>query len=606
MRRYLSGMRSIIIPLAGALAVGAGALAAQEQPSADLIVLNAKVHTMDGKRPRATTFAVAGGKFVVVGEDADVLKRRGGKTRVIDAKGRTAIPGLIDSHLHATRGGRFYNLELRWDGVPTLRQALDMVRTQAKRTPKGQWVRVIGGWSPYQFEERRMPTLEELSAAAPDTPVFVLFLYSRGFLNRAGVKELLITKETKAPQGGRYELGEHGAVLVADPNPMILYQTIGKLPELGEADKVNSTRHFYRELNRFGLTGAIDAGGGGHQFAKDYRSTKTLAENGELPIRISFYLFPQKPGEELQAFKGWVEGYKPGQEWAKGLVHGYALEGGGETLVWAAGDFENFMAERPVILETKEDRQKLADVMRVLIKNRWPFRIHATYDESITKILDVLEEVHRDTPLKGLRWFIDHAETASATNIKRIKTLGGGVAVQDRLAYAGELFKGRYGKEAAATAPPLRQLVDAGIPLGAGTDGTRVASYNPWVSLSWMVTGKTVGGAELRPKENRLTRDEALHLYTAGSAWFSRAEDLGRIAPGQHADFAVLSDDYFTVPEGRIANIESLLTVVSGKVVYAAGPFSEAAPPALPPPSPSWSPVAHFGGYQNHGKAAKP
>jgi predicted amidohydrolase YtcJ len=580
----------LILMLGGPLAVAGPEIA-------DLILTGAKVTTQDPRLPSADAVAVKDGKFLAVGSAKDVLKHRGDKTQMIDVKSRRAIPGLIDSHLHATRGGRFYNLELRWDGVPTLKDALAMVREQAKRTPAGQWVRVIGGWSPYQFAERRMPTLKELSDAAPDTPVFVLFLYSRGFLNGAGVKALGIAKETTSPQGGRYEVNEDGAILIADPNPTILYQAIAKLPELSESDQLNSTRQFYRELNRFGLTGAIDAGGGGHQFAKDYRATQMLAEKGQLPIRISFYLFPQKPSQELSDFKGWVREYKPGQGWAKDLVNGYVLEGGGETLVWAAGDFENFMAERPVILDTKENRQKLADVMRLLVQNRWPFRIHATYDESITKILEVLEEVNKDTPLRGLRWFIDHAETASRKNIERIKALGGGVAVQDRMAYAGELFKGRYGKEAAAAAPPLRQLIDAGVPLGAGTDGTRVASYNPWIALSWMVTGKTVGGTLLYPKENRLTRDEALRLYTLGSAWFSGDEDkTGSIEVGRLADFAVLSADYFAVADPEISRIESVLTIVGGKVVYGAGEFERLAPPRLPV-APDWSPVNVYGGY---------
>jgi predicted amidohydrolase YtcJ len=567
------------------------------EPPADLILTNGKITTLDKRRPTAEAVAVKDGRFLAVGSSESVLKYRGDKTHVIDAKGRRVIPGLIDSHLHATRGGRFYNLELRWDGVPTLKEALGMIREQAKRTPPGQWVRVIGGWSPYQFEERRMPTLKELSDAAPDSPVFVLFLYSRGFLNAAGIKALGLTKQTPAPEGGRYELNEQGAVLVADPNPTILYQTVAKLPELSEADQINSTRQFYRELNRFGLTGAIDAGGGGHQFAKDYRATQALADKGELPIRISFYLFPQKPSQELQDFKGWVKEYKPGQDWAKGLINGYVLEGGGETLVWAAGDFENFMADRPVILDTKENRQKLAEVIQLLIRNRWPFRIHATYDESITKILDVLEEVNQATPVKGLRWFIDHAETVSTKNIERIKSLGGGVAVQNRMAYAGELFKGRYGKEAAATAPPLRRLIDSGIPLGAGTDGTRVASYNPWLALSWMVTGETVGGTVLYAKENRLTRDEALRLYTLGSAWFGREEDQkGAISPGQLADLAVLNADYFSVGEEEIRRLESVLTLVGGKVVYATGDFAKLGPTSFPV-SPAWSPVAKYAGY---------
>jgi predicted amidohydrolase YtcJ len=588
MLRYVVGVM-LVLAMADA--------ATAQQASADLIITNGRIATMNKGQPSASAVAIKDGKFVAVGTNEEALKHRGDKSKMLDAKGRTVIPGLIDSHLHAIRAGRFYNLELRWDGVPTLKQALTMLRDQAKRTPKGQWVRVIGGWSPFQFEERRLPTPQELTEAAPDTPVLVLFLYSRGYLNRAGVESLSITKETKAPAGGRYEVSEHGAVLVADPNPTILYQAIAKLPELGEADKVNSTRYFYRELNRFGLTGVIDAGGGGQQFAKDYAVTKALAEKGELPIRLSFYLFPQTPGEELQSFKGWTRDYKSGQNWAKELVNGYTLEGGGETLIWAAGDFENFMAERPVILDSNENREKLAAVMRHMIKNRWTFRIHATYDESLAKILDVLETVNSDTPLNGLRWFFDHAETASLKNIRRIKALGGGVAVQNRMAYAGELFKDRYGKEAAAAAPPLRQLLDAGIPLGAGTDGTRVTGYNPWGSLAWMVTGKTLGGTQLHPKENRLTREEALRLYTVGSAWFSGDEDKkGVIAPGRLADLAVLSADYFTVPEGDICNIEAVLTIVGGKVVYGSGEFEKLVP-SPPPVSPDWSPVKTYGGY---------
>jgi hypothetical protein len=188
---------------------------------------------------------------------------RGAQTRVIDAGGHTVIPGLNDSHTHVVRGGRFYNLELRWDGVESLQRGLAMIREQAERTPEGQWVRVIGGWSPYQFKERRMPTVKELNEAAPDTPTFVLFLYSQGRLNRAAVEALGLTKGTKAPEGGRFEFVDGGAILHAEPNPLILYQMIAKPPQLSPEDQVNSTLHFYRELNRLGMTSAVDAGGGG-------------------------------------------------------------------------------------------------------------------------------------------------------------------------------------------------------------------------------------------------------------------------------------------------------------------------------------------------------
>jgi predicted amidohydrolase YtcJ len=234
----------------------------------------------------------------------------------------------------------------------------------------------------------------------------------------------------------------------------------------------------------------------------------------------------------------------------------------------------------------------------VIASHQWPIRIHATYDETISAILDVFQQVFAETGYTS-RWAIDHAETITPRNIARIKAMGGGIAVQNRLSFSGEFFAERYGQRAAASAQPLRALVDAGIPVGAGTDATRPASYNPWISLSWMVTGQTVGGTQISAPASRLSRTEALRLYTAGSAWFSGEEDVkGRIAPGQYADFAVLSADYLSVPEEQITAIESVLTVTGGDVVYAAAPFEAFSPAPLPPVSPSWSPVAILGGYQ--------
>ncbi|MCK6461979.1 MAG: amidohydrolase [Planctomycetes bacterium] len=556
----------------------------------DLIVVNAKVTTLDAARPEAEALAVRDGLLVAVGGSDEITRLRGEATRVIDAGGRRVIPGLNDSHLHAVRGGRFWNLELRWDGVESLERGLAMIAEQAKRTPKGQWVRVIGAWSPFQFRERRMPTVAELNRAAPDVPVFVLFLYSQGFLNRAGVEALGLTPASEVPAGGRIEFVEGGgAVLHAEPSPAILYTTIAKLPQLSREDQLDSTVRFYRELNRLGLTSAVDAGGGGHTYPVDYEATRELASKPGMPIRISSYLFAQKAGGELEEYRKWTATEELNLNFAMMRLNGYVLEGAGENLVWAAGDFENFMAPRPELKGSMEGELKA--VVRLLAEKGWPIRIHATYDESITRILDVFEPVFRETGLKA-RWCIDHAETISARNIARVKALGGGIAIQDRMAFAGEFFVERYGKEAAANAPPLRAMLDAGIPVGAGTDATRVSSHNPWVALHWMVTGKTVGGTRLASDANLLTREEALRLYTVGSAWFSGDEGAkGRIAPGQYADFAILSEDYFAVPEDRIRALESVLTVTGGDIVHAAEPFAALGPPPLPPATPAWSPV---------------
>ncbi len=572
-----------------------------ERQSVDLIVTHAKVHTMDAQLPQATAFAVRDGRFVAVGNDSEMATLSGPHTRVIDAQGRTIIPGLNDSHAHAIRGGRFYNLELRWDGVDSLERALQLIREQAKRTPPGQWVRVIGGWSPYQFQEKRMPTIEELNEAAPDTPTFVLFLYSRGMINRAAVQALGLTEQTEAPAGGRLELVDGGAILHAEPDPTILYQMIAKPPQLSAADQINSTLHFYRELNRLGMTSAVDAGGGGHAFPKDYAGSQAVARGGvgDLTVRIGYYLFAQTAGKEAQDFSNWIAENQVGSNAAIDLEHGLELEGAGEFLAHSAGDWENFLAARPDLDERKaagqDPDEDLYEVVTILVKNQWPLRQHATYGESIEHILDVFERVEREQGRFAPRWAIDHAETVRDEELRRIQALGGGIAIQDRMAFAGEYFVERYGKDAARYAPPVRKMLEMGIPMGAGTDGTRVSSYNPWPSLYWLVSGKTVGGMQLFAEDNRLSREEALRLFTVGSAWLTQEENVkGRIAPGMYADFAVLSDDYFTVPEEQIKTIESVLTVVDGKVVYAAAPFDGLAPPTLPPVSPDWSPVKEY------------
>jgi predicted amidohydrolase YtcJ len=576
--------------------------------AADLVIVNARITTQNEINPQATALAVENGRFVAVGSETDIEKYQEENTQVIDVGGRRLIPGLNDSHGHYVRGGRFYNSELRWDGVPSLEIGLEMISEQAKRTPQGQWVRVIGGWSPFQFTEKRMPTLAELNKAAPDTPVFVLYLYSMGFLNDAGLNALGITADNaskKAPPGGRYEVVDDKLTgrLLAEPNPTILYKTIGSLPPLSTEEQLNSTKHFFRELNRFGLTSAIDAGGGGHKYPGDYTGTALLAQSPDLPLRISYYLFPQQKGSEYREFAEWMANHHLFHDGALNLDHGYELEGAGEFLVWAAGDFENFTAERPDITKRPRWREDLKDVVQLLLSRGWPLRIHATYDESIGHILTVFEEVDREEHAAGrqgfasIRWAIDHAETLKPFNIARIKALDGGVAIQNRMAFAGEYFKERYGAKAAGNAPPIDALLAAEIPVGAGSDATRVSTYNPWISIDWLVTGRSVGGTTLLAVQNRVSRQKALELYTVGSAWFSQEENLkGRIAPGQYADFAVLNKDFFAINETEIRTIESVLTVTGGTLVYAAEEFAGLVP-ELPPVNPEWSPVKLYGGY---------
>ena len=560
---------------------------------ADLLIYNGRIATEDDRRSMAQAAAIRDGRFVAVGTDQEVMAHRGAHTEVIDLNRRTVIPGLNDSHLHLIRGGLNYNLELRWDGVPSLADGLRMLREQAQRTPPGQWVRVVGGWSEFQFAERRMPTLRELNEAAPDTPVFVLHLYDRALLNRAALRAVGYTKESPNPPAGEIEHDASGnptGVLIAHPNAMILYATLAMGPKLPPEYQANSSRHFMRELNRLGITSVIDAGGGFQNYPEDYQVMEQLHKNGEMTVRIAYNLFTQKPKAELADFQEWIRMVSPGQ----GDDY-YRHNGAGEMLVFSAADFEDFLQPRPDLPSSME--QELKPVVTLLAKNRWPFRLHATYDETITRALDVYEQVNREVPLNGLHWFIDHAETISPRNMERVRAMGGGIAIQDRIAFQGEYFRDRYGDAALRRTPPVTEMLQMGIPVGAGTDATRVASYNPFVSLYWLVTGKTIGGLAMYPAANRQSRMDALRLWTVGSSWFSGEDGKkGAIVPGQLADLAVLSADYFSIPDEEIKQLESVLTIVGGRPVYAAEEFSSLAPPP-PPVLPEWSPVRTYGGY---------
>ena len=566
----------------------------------DLVLHNGAFDTLDRARPTARAVAVKDGRFLRVGDERDVMALAGPATRVIDLQGRSVLPGLCDSHTHIIRGGLNFNMELRWDGVRSLADAMRLLKQQVAVTPPPQWVRVVGGFSAQQFAEKRLPSIDELNAAAPDTPVFILHLYDRALLNGAALRAVGYTRDTPDPPGGeivRDRAGHPTGLLLAKPNAAILYATLAKGPKLPREYQINSTRHFMRELNRLGVTSVIDAGGGFQSYPDDYEVIQALADAHQLTVRIAYNLFTQKAKQEKDDFLRWTASskYKQGDGY---LRH----NGAGEMLVFSAADFEDFQQPRPELPAQMEG--ELEEVVRVLVHNRWPWRMHATYDETIRRALDVFERVDREAPIAGLRWFFDHAETISDESIDRIAALGGGISVQHRMAYQGEYFVERYGAAAAEATPPVARMLARGVRVCAGTDATRVASYNPWVCLAWLITGKTVGGLRITPQRNCLDRDTALRLWTERVAWFSGEESgKGLIQEGQVADLVVPDRDFRTCPEDDIADTTSLLTLVGGKVVYAAGAFSawDESPP--PPPMPDWSPVRRFGGYGAWGEA---
>ena len=566
---------------------------------ADIILHHGQFTTLDKSNPRASAVAIKDGKFLAVGDDAEVMTFAGSATKVVDLQGKSVLPGLIDNHTHIVRGGLSFNMELRWDGIRSLADAMEMLRRQVAITPPPQWVRVVGGFTEQQFVEKRLPTLDEINRIAPDTPVFLLHLYDRALLNAAALRAVGYTKETPNPPGGeilRDSKGNPTGLLLAKPNAGILYATLAKGPKLPVEYQINSTRHFMRELNRLGVTGVIDAGGGFQNYPDDYAVIQQLADEGQMTIRLAYNLFTQKPQEEKEDFLNWTRSvtYKQGDDY-------FRHNGAGEMLVFSAADFEDFRQPRPDLPQEMEG--ELEEVVRILAENRWPWRLHATYDETISRSLDVFEKVNKDIPLEGLNWFFDHAETISDRSIDRIAALGGGIAVQHRMAYQGEYFVEQYGARAAEATPPIARMLEKGVKVSAGTDATRVASYNPWVSLAWMITGKTVGGMNLYPRKNCLDRETALRMWTENVTWFSNEEGKkGRIQKGQFADLIVPDKDFFACPEDEISFLTSELTMVGGRIVWGAGPFASLDSNQLPPAMPDWSPVRMFKGFAAWGE----
>jgi len=579
------------------------AQARPEAQGADLIVHNAKIHTGNPGQPAASAVAVKNGRIYSVGTDAEILGLKNANTRVIDSRGRRLIPGIIDAHTHVLNE-LGYNYTLRWDGVPTLRQALAMLSEQAKRTPEGQWVKVVGGWSPYQFEENRFPTMDELRKAVPNRPLIVQYAYNRAFMNQQAMDAFGVGTD-KFPNLPGTELekdaqGRYTGVVQGYTFTFIAMETM--VPQLSPAEEVSSLVQIVHSLNRVGITSVVDSGTGFRGYPKAVHTVDALARDNRLNIRMPFVDIQFGEGADFNVVDAQIEAITktapigPGHNLHPHLAHGYSYQGAGELLSVEVHDHENF--DRPtLIIEPARMHQLVEQDIAKLVQRRIPFREHISYDENITPFLDALEKLNAKTPLDGLRWSLEHAETISPANIARVKALGGGIALDTKMALHGDGFVKTHGLEKALQTPRLRHLVDSGIPLAMTTDAFRAASFNPWIGIGWMVSGKSIAGTEILARDNRLTRAEALGLFTRKAAWFTSTEsEMGMIAPGYLADFVLLDRDYFSVPESQIKSISSVLTIMDGRVVYGAQDY-QALSPKLPEILPGWSPIKHFGGY---------
>lgn len=581
------------------------AQSAEQQTGADMIVFNAKITTGSLTKPQASALAVKRGKIYAVGTNREILNLKGNDTKVIDASGKRLIPGINDAHIHILND-RSYNYNVRWEGVPTLRRALEMLSEQAKRTPEGQWVKVIGGWSPYQFKENRLPTIEEIRKAVPNRPAIVQYAYNRAYLNDMAMKAFGVgTSKFPALPGTVFEKDKKGNYTgIVEGYTFTFISLESMVPQPSYEEQLSSITNVINSLNRFGVTTALDGAALiGHP--NGHTPIKQLVKENRLNVRMPFIdlqFGDASSGSLVDAEINAVtkkSPVSPGENLHQTMAHGHEYEGAGELLRMELHDHENF--DRPAVIINKDSmRRYIREDITKLVEQGIPFRMHISYDENITPFLDELEEINKKTPFDGLRWSIEHAETISLENAARVKRLGGGIALDTKLAMHGEAFVKTYGAEKASQTPRLRELYHSGVPLTMTTDAFRVASFNPWIGISWMTTGKSISGMEVLAKNNRLTREEALKLFTVAPTWFEDNErEMGKIIPGNLADFVILNKDYFTIPDDEIKTISSSLTVVNGRVVFGADEFKNLSP-KLPETLPLWSPFRYYGGFYNN------
>lgn len=527
-----------------------------------------------------TALAISQGTILAVGDDHDADRWTTPETKVVDLDGRRAIPGLIDSHIHAVRAGLTYLDELDWSSVHSRTEALDTIRDAVEARPPGAWIVVVGGWHPTQFrDDRRAPEPAELTRLAPEHPVFVQQLYGHddaAVLNAAALDALGLDTRSSNPESGILGRRPDGT-LDGTVRGMGYFQEVVRTALQPTAERsIASTRAFFQRLAALGMTGVVDAGGLGMAPTK-YGPVRALWRTGGLPLRVRLNHGAVTRGSESHEVAQWIDFLDPalGDDILSVL-------GLGEVLHFGCHDWEG-MTPFPI---ANTDADELLETLWSAVARGWPVTLHAILDSSIDRILDAIEIIDETTPVARLRWNLCHAECISTRNIERVRKLGLGLALQSRVSHKASLLAERWGEDIVRQAPPLGDIVEAGIPFGGGTDATRGASYHPWHALWWFVSGRSLDDGPTRDARHLLDRARALDAYTRGSAWFSFEDDRrGILRPGAFADVAVLDRDFFSVDEDDIPLITSELTLVAGRVVHR-GPAFQALDIEDHPPRP--------------------
>lgn len=519
---------------------------------AETILTNGKIISADDKENIYQAMAIRDGKIIALGKTSDMTTWQGAQTKVLDLKGKAVIPGLIDSHMHAIRAALSYSKEVHWFGVNSIEAALAKLKQAAAQAKPGEWLIVAGGWTEEQFKEGRRPTQEELIQAAPNNPVYVQWMYDWVMMTPAAYKTLNIQSAADLPGGGKFVVDANGKPTGAIQGGIV--PLFDKLPKPTFEDKVVGTQKFFKELNRVGVTGVIDPGGF-NMSPSEYAPLFNVWRNQNLTVRVNYSYFAQKPNKEFEEFKELTQllPMKFGDDMLR-------FNGIGERVTFSM--YNNDKA-------TPEDQDKFYQVARWAAQNGYTLTQHWQENASAASLLEVFEKVNQEFPIAKLRWSIAHLNNGTEATFKRMKALGVGWAMQDAMYLDGDKALHRHGEKNLERMPPINTALKMGITIGAGTDAHRVADYNPFIALRWMLDGKSASGRKLRGNDEIPTRMQALKMYTSGSAWLAHDEhQRGTLEVGKLADLAVLSDDYLQVPIEKMANIHSKLTMVGGQIIH--------------------------------------
>jgi predicted amidohydrolase YtcJ len=541
-----------------ALAAAIGSASAE---TADTLLFNGKILTVDRDFSVREAIAIAHGRVLATGTTADMKKLADDKTGLVDLGGRTVIPGLTDGHIHGIRAALTFGAEVNWIGMPTLKDALDKIREAAKTQPSGSWIVVAGGWTEEQFAEKRRPTPQDVAEAAPQNPVYIQHLYDWLLLSPKAMEALSIRGDADVAPAGKLALDKDGkptGIIEAGGNA--LGRIFDKLPKPTLAQQVEGSKKFFREMNALGITGIVD-GGGVSMYPANYQAVFKLWQDRDLTLRVAYHLCAPKPGSELADLQNLTQLLPQG--FGDDMLH---FNGPGEILIWADwtdGDI------------APDGKAKLAELLRWAASKGYAIQLHWNPDRTVHDLLDVVEDINRDYPVRELRWTVLHLYNASEDSLRRMKALGLIWGVQDGLYFGGERLQRDVGAEAAKEMPRIATAMKLGLTVAGGTDAHRVSSYNPFIALQWYLDGTTIGGVRTRENAEAPSRRQALEMYTRNSAFMANDDDTrGTLEPGKFADLAVLSADYLTTPVQDIGRIKSLLTMVGGKVVYTGEPFA--------------------------------